>query len=118
MNDYNIIQVKEAILKFAGCGVEVQATELAVRNYQNDEETMQTHGAFFRKLFQTYIDINKERADKPLKAVSIWGIVDRPDMAESDYSFKMNGPFCGLFDENLGVKPSFIQIHDLMKNGN
>lgn len=115
MNDNDIDLVKEAIGKFADCGVEVQVTELAVRNYQGDEATLQTHGEFYKKLFQTYIDINKERADKPLKAVSIWGIVDRPDMAESDYSYRMNGTYCGLFDEKLGVKPSFVQVHDLMK---
>lgn len=115
MNDNDINLVKAAIGKFADCGVEVQVTELAVRNYQGDEATLKTHGEFYKKLFQTYIDINKERADKPLKAVSIWGIVDRPDMDESDYSYRMNGTYCGLFDENLGVKPSFVQIHDLMK---
>lgn len=115
MDDNDISRVKAAIEKFADCGVEVQVTELAVRNYQGDEATLQTHGEFYKKLFQTYIDINKERTDKPLKAVSIWGIVDRPDMAESDYSYRMNGTYCGLFDEKLGVKPSFVKVHDLMK---
>lgn len=115
MNDNDIALVKEAINKFADCGVEVQVTELAVRNYENDENTIKTHGEFYKKLFRAYMDINSERADHPLKAVSIWGIVDRPDMVESDYSYRMNGPFCGLFDEKLGVKPAFIQVHDLMK---
>ncbi len=115
MDDNDISRVKAAIEKFADCGVEIQVTELAVRNYQGDEATLQTHGEFYKKLFQTYIDINKERTDKPLKAVSIWGIVDRPDMAESDYSYRMNGTYCGLFDEKLGVKPSFVKVHDLMK---
>lgn len=115
MNDNDIGLVKTAIEKFADCGVEVQVTELAVRNYQGDETTLETHGEFYKKLFQTYININKERADKPLKAVSIWGIVDRPDMEESDYSYRMNGTYCGLFNEKLGVKPSFVKVHDLMK---
>ncbi len=115
MNDNDIGLVKTAIEKFADCGVEVQVTELAVRNYQGDETTLETHGEFYNKLFQTYININKEREDKPLKAVSIWGIVDRPDMEESDYSYRMNGTYCGLFNEKLGVKPSFVKVHDLMK---
>ncbi len=115
MSDNDISLVKAAIEKFADCGVEVQVTELAVRNYQGDEATLETHGEFYKKLFQTYIDINKERPEKPLKAVSIWGIVDKPDMEESDYSYRMNGTYCGLFDEKLGVKPSFVKVHDLMK---
>lgn len=117
MNEANIEQVKTAILKFASLGVEVQVTELAVRNYQSDAETMAKHGDFYKKLFQAYLDINTQNAEKPLKAISIWGIVDIPDLPEDDYSFTMNGPFCGLFDENLAVKPAFINIHNLMKNG-
>lgn len=117
MNEGNIDMVKTAINKFADQGVEVQVTELAVRNYQSDAETIAKHGDFYKKLFQAYLDINKQRADKPLKAISIWGIVDIPDLPEDDYSFKMNGPFCGLFDETLAVKPAFVNIHDLMKNG-
>ena len=116
MNEGNITQVKEAILKFSSLGVEVQVTELAVRNYQNDAETMAKHGDFYKKLFQAYLDINTENAEKPLKAISIWGIVDIPDLPKDDYSFTMNGPFCGLFDEKLAVKSAFINIHDLMKN--
>lgn len=116
MNEANIDQVKTAILKFAEQGVEVQVTELAVRNYQTDEETIAKHGDFYKKLFQAYLDLNAGD-EKPLKAISIWGIVDIPDLPEDDYSFTMNGPFCGLFDDSLGVKPAFVNIHDLMKNG-
>ena len=51
-----------------------------------------------------------------MKAVSIWGIVDIPDLGSKEYSFTMNGPYCGLFDENLKVKDSFVNIYELMKN--
>lgn len=118
MQDSDIERIKTAIEKFADLGMEVQATELAIRNFLGDEETMKKHGAFYKKLFQAYIDINKMRADKPFKAVSIWGIVDDPDMKPGDPNYRMNGPYCGLFDETLAVKPAFTQVYDLLKNGN
>lgn len=115
MSENDINRVKTAILKYASLGLEVQVTELAVRNYQSDEATMEKHGEFYKKLFQAYLDVNAGE-EKPLKAISIWGIVDIPDLPTDDYSYKMNGPFCGLFDENLGVKPSFVNVYNLMKN--
>lgn len=115
MNDSDINLVKTAIQKFASLDIEVQVTELAVRNYKNDAETLAKHAEFYKKLFQAYLDINSGD-EKPLTAVTIWGIVDNPDLDPEDYSFTMNGTYCGLFDENLGVKGAFINIHDLMKN--
>lgn len=114
MNEGDISLVKTAIQKFASLGVEVQVTELAVRNYEGDEATFAKHADFYKKLFQAYIDVNSGK-EKPLKAVSIWGIVDIPDLDPTDYSYRMNGPLCGLFNEKLGVKPAFVSIHDLMK---
>lgn len=116
MNENDINLVKEAILKFASLGIEVQVTELAVRNYENDAETLAKHGEFYKKLFQAYLEINSGE-EKPLKAISIWGIIDEPDLKPDDYSFKMNGPYCGLFNENLAVKDSFKNVHDILKNG-
>lgn len=116
MNENDIKLVKEAILKFASLGIEVQVTELAVRNYQNDAETLAAHGEYYKKLFQAYLELNSGE-EKPLKAISIWGIIDEPDLGPDDYSFKMNGPYCGLFNENLAVKDSFKNVHDLLKNG-
>lgn len=57
MNDNDITLVKNAIEKFAENNVEVHVTELAVRNYDNDAEP--EHAAFYKKLVQTYVDINK-----------------------------------------------------------
>lgn len=116
MNENDIEMVKTAILKFASLGIEVQVTELAVRNYENDAETLALHGEYYKKLFQAYLEINSGE-EKPLKAISIWGIIDEPDLKPTDYSFKMNGPYCGLFNEKLAVKDAFKNVHDLLKNG-
>lgn len=114
MSDGDITLVKEAIGKYADLDIDVQVTELAVRNYLNDEETFAKHAAFYEKLFKAYMQVNEERVDKPLKAVSIWGIVDNPSMSEEDYSYRMNGLYCGLFDEYLKVKPAFQSIYTLL----
>ncbi len=115
MNESDITRVKTAIEKFAALGVDVQVTELAVRNYQDDDATQQAHGEFYEKLFkEAYIAVNEENANKPLKAVSIWGITDIPTLDEADYSYRMNGPYCGLFDENLAVKDAFKNVYNLL----
>lgn len=116
MNESDITRVKTAIEKFADLGVDVQVTELAVRNYQDDDATQQAHGEFYEKLFkEAYIAVNEENVNKPLKAVSIWGITDIPTLDEADYSYRMNGPYCGLFDENLAVKDAFKNVYHLLK---
>lgn len=113
MNNGDIALVKTAMLKFADLGIDVQVTELAVRNYESDEDTFNKHAAFYRNLFKAYMEVNEERSNKPLKAVSIWGIVDNPTMSQEDYGYRMNGTYCGLFDENLRVKPAFKSVYTL-----
>lgn len=120
MNRSDITLVKTAIEKFAEQDVEVHVTELAVRNYQDDEETVSDHAAFCGELFQTYVDINKEAMaagkSAPLTSLSMWGLCDHPDLATTDYSYKMNGPYCGLLTENFGVKDAFINVYNVLKN--
>lgn len=120
MNRSEITLVKTAIEKFAEQDVEVHVTELAVRNYEDDEETVADHAAFCGELFQTYVDINKEAMaagkSAPLTSLSMWGLCDHPDLAETDYSYKMNGPYCGLLTENFGVKDAFVNVYQVLKN--
>ena len=113
MNDNDITLVKNAIEKFAENNVEVHVTELAVRNYDNDAEP--EHAAFYKKLVQTYVDINKvaQAAGKtgPITSLSIWGLFDSPYLSTADYSYKMNGPYCGLFTELYQPKQSFMEVY-------
>lgn len=121
MNSNDITLVKKAIEMFAAAGVEVQVTELAVRNYTRTDEMTEKHADFYERLFTTYLTINKEAAaagkEKPITSISIWGLSDNPSLPESDYSFKMNGPYCGLFDEFYSVKPAFERVHELLQRG-
>ena len=116
MNDNDITLVKNAIEKFAENNVEVHVTELAVRNYDNDAEP--EHAAFYKKLMQTYVDINKaaQAAGKigPITSLSIWGLFDAPYLSTADYSYKMNGPYCGLFTELYQPKQSFKEVYEVL----
>ena len=118
MNDNDITAVKNAIEKFASIGVEVHVTELAVRNYERSDEREAEHGAFYKKLMQTYVDINKEAKAKgktgPITSLSIWGLFDAPYLATTDYSYKMNGPYCGLFTELYQPKEAFKEVYKVL----
>lgn len=118
MNDNDITAVKNAIEKFASIGVEVHVTELAVRNYERSDEREAEHGAFYKKLMQTYVDINKAAQAKgetgPITSLSIWGLFDAPYLAETDYSYKMNGPYCGLFTELYQPKEAFKEVYKVL----
>ena len=118
MNDNDITAIKNAIEKFASIGVEVHVTELAVRNYERSDEREAEHGAFYKKLMQTYVDINKEAKAKgetgPITSLSIWGLFDAPYLATTDYSYNMNGPYCGLFTELYQPKEAFKEVYKVL----
>lgn len=113
MNSSDLNRVKTAIEMYADLGLEVHATELAVRNYKDDEETLKKHAEFYGKLFQIYAEANKDGRNI-VTNVSIWGLQDNPYMSKDDYSYKMNGPYCGLFDKNLCVKDSFREVYKVL----
>ncbi len=113
MNPGDLVLIKDAIKTYSSLGVEVQLTELAVRNYENDEATMQKHAQFYGKLFQVLIDSKKEGQN--FTAITIWGLCDNPFMDKSDYSYKMNGPFCGLFNKYYAIKDSYKEVYKTLE---
>lgn len=113
MNSGDISLIKTAIQKFHSLGVEVHVTEMAVRNYQNDEESVAKHAAFYADLFKMFLSLNSAK-EHPLTSLSIWGLCDNPSLPTTDYSYKMNGPYCGLFTETLAMKDSFKQVYKVM----
>lgn len=122
MNSADITKIRTAIEKFAELGVEVHITELAVRNYTNTEEMTQKHADFYEELFRTYLAINAEAKEAgqtgPITSISIWGLCDNPDLPETDYSYKMNGTYCGIFTELYAVKPAFLSVYNLLNAKN
>ncbi|MCR4580061.1 MAG: endo-1,4-beta-xylanase [Treponema sp.] len=112
MNPNDIKLVREAIYHYASLGLEVQLTELALRNYDKDQ--MAAHEIFYKDFFTMLAGINS--ADNiRLTGVSIWGLTDDPSALPSSYGYKMNGPFCGVYNAMLKKKGEYTSIVDALK---
>ena len=110
MKESNIADIKKSILMYHDeLGVEVQLTEMAVRNYKAELEA--EHGAFYQKLMKMFKSINRGQEEPILTSVSIWGLVDRPFEAPTSYGYKMNGTHGGLFGWQCTVKEAFKLVH-------
>ena len=107
-NDVNL--VRKSIKEYAALGVEVQLTEMALRNYEADKQA--EHAAFYGDMFEVFCAAN-EGENNPLTSVAIWGLTDCNNQPNS-YGWKQNGPYCGLFTTTLKVKDSFKTIYEQM----
>ena len=107
-NDLNLI--KTAIKMYSDLGLEVQLTEVAVRNY--DKSQIEKHAQFYGQLFQTIIAARNEGAN--FTGITIWGITDNPNMPKNDYNYKMNSPYCGLFNENYQIKNAYKEVYKVL----
>ena len=58
--------------------------------------------------------VNSEESH-PLTGVSIWGITDDPTASPSSYGYKMNGPYCGVYNAMLKKKPEYDSIVNALK---
>ena len=115
LNLGDIDRIENAILTYASYGVEVQITEMAVRNY--DLEKTAEHAEFYGKLFEMFMRINTEES-APLTAVCIWGMEDIPVLNNwNQYSWKLNSPYGGLLTEKHKIKTSFVAVYDTLHGG-
>ena len=108
-NDVNL--VRKSIQEYADLGLEVQVTEMSLRNYEQDKNPQ--HAAFYGKMFEVFCTANNGE-DNPLTCVAIWGLLDCNNLPKSHYTWKLNGPYCGLFTVKLRVKDSFKTIYTQM----
>ena len=106
MNQNDIKLFSEAIKFYSSMGLEVQVTELALRNYEKAQAAK--HEAFYGDFFKMLASVADEQ--HTLTCVAIWGICDNPSLPKTDYSYKMNGPYCGLFNYNCTKKPAFYRV--------
>ena len=111
MNKGDLTRIEASIRLYAKEGLEVHLTEMAVRNYETDAETVKAHANFCGQLFEVFKKINAGE-HKPLTCVAFWGVQDNPNASE--YSYRMNGPHGGLITEDYQVKTSFDAIHQVM----
>lgn len=106
MNVTDITRIEKAIRMFYELGVDVHVTEMAVRNYQ--EYQAEKHAEFYGKLFAMYKKINGEAP--MISNISVWGICDDPTMSKTNYSYSMNGPYCGLFRKDCTRKEAYYEV--------
>lgn len=109
-----IPMIEEAILRYATLDVEVQITEMAVRNYSSDRQDISRHEEFYTELIRTLVEINSGE-EKPLTCIAIWGLTDLRNVPKSDYTYKLNGPYSGLFTPDYEVKKVFSDVHAMLK---
>ena len=109
--DSHVDMIRKEILNYAAMGLEVQITEMAVRNF--DLTQADRHAEFYAKLFRMFMDLNGENGN-PLKAVSIWGLIDT-NAPKGNYVYNLNSPYGGLFDLKLNPKDAFQKVYDTLK---
>ena len=111
MNPNDIDKFKNAIVFYTNMGLEVQVTELALRNYEKGKA--EQHAAFYESFFKMLADIADERSS--LTCVAIWGICDNPALPKNDYSYKMNGPYCGMYNYNCTRKAEYFKVAGVLE---
>ena len=109
--DSHIGMIQNEILRYAALDLEVQITEMAVRNF--DLSQAQRHADFYGRLFQRLVSLAEDGVS-PLKAVSIWGLTDHPYAAKGSYDYNLNSPYGGLFDEKLKEKDAFQAVYQAL----
>ena len=109
--DSHVNMIRDEILNYAAMGLEVQITEMAVRNF--DLEQADKHAEFYGKLFQMFMSLNGENGN-PLKAVSIWGLTDTT-APKGNYVYNLNSPYGGLFTVKLNPKDAFVKVYETLK---
>ena len=107
----HIGMIKNEILNYAAMGLEVQITEMAVRNFELDQA--EKHAEFYANLFKMFKSLNTEDGN-PLLAVSIWGITDS-NAPKGNYVYNLNSPYGGLVDLKLNYKDAFYRVYEVMK---
>jgi len=111
MNRSDITKIKNAVVKYHSLGLDVHVTEMAVRNY--DKSAADKHADFYGELMRTYAELNA--TEQMISNITVWGYRDNPFLSTSDYSYKMNGPYCGLFDEDYEKKEAYNKAVEALK---
>ncbi|MBR6186403.1 MAG: endo-1,4-beta-xylanase [Clostridia bacterium] len=109
--DSHLDMIRDEILRYAAEGLEVQITEMAVRNF--DKAQADKHAAFYADLFRVFMDLYKD-GETPLKAVSIWGLTDT-NAPKGNYVYNLNSPYGGLLDLKLQYKDAFWAVYSALK---
>ncbi len=107
--------LQESIRLYSAKGLEVQVTEMAVRNF--DQTKTAQHDAFYAKLFTDVFMPADAGEEKPLTAVCIWGICDASPADPNSYVYKMNSPYGGLLTMDFKIKTCFDAMYHALADG-
>lgn len=110
--DSHIGMIKKAILGYEAAGLDVQITEMAVRNF--DKSQAPKHAEFYAKLFKMFMSLYNGN-ENPLNCVAIWGLTDYPNVPKGNYVYNLNSPYGGLIDEKLNYKDAFVKVYEALK---
>ena len=109
--DSHLDLIRNAILDYASAGLDVQITEMAVRNFEKEQAPK--HAQYYAKLFQVFKELYADGAN-PLNCVAIWGLTDYPNAPKGSYVYNLNSPYGGLVDENLDDKEAFRLVYQTL----
>lgn len=116
--------VGSAMGRFAKKGVKVGINELTVRlnpdQSANKKEVtaadITAHAKKCTSIFKQYCKF-AQKYPNTLTNVSIWGLLDRPDLLEDreNYDYQVYGTHSGLFTENFEPKTAFYNVLDVLR---
>ena len=105
--------LETSIRQYSAQGLEVQLTEMAVRNF--DASKVREHDEYYGKLFSdVFMKANTEEQN-PLTAVCIWGLVDAPLSAKGNYTYNLNSPYGCLLNTKYQIKTCFDRVYHVLK---
>ncbi len=113
LGDDLVTNVEATIVAMHEAGVKVQLTEMAMRNFTNTDKYMDAHAEFAKKMFSMLADINT-KTEGAFTSMSLWAFIDDSTLNYKDdtYSYDINTPYSGLFDEVFTAKGSFNSIYE------
>lgn len=117
--------VGSAMKKFARKGVKVGINELTVRlnpdqssnKKEVTEKDIAAHAKKYKNMFTQYCKFAQQYPDT-LTNVSIWGLLDRPDLMDNrdHYDYSIYGTHSGLFTADLQPKEAFNNVIEVLKS--
>ncbi len=111
LEEHLITDLKESIDMFHKAGLEVQITEMAVRNFDQNKAAL--HAEFYGRLFSE-VFMQANNTESTLSAVCIWGLVDAPENRK-DYVYNMNSPYGCFLSTRYEIKTCFDSVYHALK---
>ena len=108
-----ITNVQRAISTYSSLGLEVQLTEMAVRNF--DKTKAAEHDAFYARLFSDVFMKANTAESQPLTAVCIWGLVDAYEGMKGNYVYNLNSPYGCLLTTDYRIKTCFDSVYRTLR---